>query len=896
MIKRPLVWILLGFIFGNLLYRYTQDTYQQIGVMSMLITILILLFLYVKNNNDKKQNSIVIYKCRIINYYIGFFLILLLSTLLGFHIMKSELRKEVIEQELTESTEVMVQGKIYDISRTNKGMAFTIGEGVVSTKDDKNSKKYYMKEKIQVYITVEKNPDIINGVTTYKIGNSILLNGTLSPLSHARNPGQFDEYSYYKTKNISFKLYTKDVILKSDKIFPLSHIFYKCRQWLTDQMTTILPEKEAGVLSAILFGDKSMLPEDVSDLYQQGGIAHMMSVSGLHVSLLGYAIYKLLSKCRLSIQVSIFLSVVFLLFYGALTGYSVSTKRAVIMFTLSLGAIIFGKTYDILSSLSLSALIILIQQPRELVSAGFLLSYGAVLGIVLIYPKLCNFSDSISNKIMKKIIEASFLSISTQIMTLPLLAYFFYEIPLYSVLVNLLLVPFSSFLLVSSSIACILSFLSIKIARWIIGASYYILNGYEYICGINLKLPYHYILVGKIPIYQILFYYAVVFAVFASIPIIKDRKNEVNNVSAYKEQEVMNQYGKVDMREKREFKNRELKSIVFKSKKTRREEYKRSECSNQKSKKNKIIYPQFFLLILLIPLLMLWKGKELKVTCLDVSQGDGIVIERNGITCLIDCGSSDIKEVGKYRLIPFLKSKAIGAIDYAFISHSDYDHISGIYEILDSMPKLKEGNFQRNYTGKIVIRNLILPKLPIYDESYQNLISLANEKGVKIHLFSTGDELIWNGVTLRCLHPSNKYIATSNNAHSLVLCLIYGDFQGIFTGDVYQDGENAALSEIKKMRELGLIKPEERIEFLKVAHHGSNTSSAEGFLDGINPIYSVISAGKNNRYHHPHPLVCTRFQERNLPYDLTMNVGAIEIITDGFLMKKSSFIKEKYDD
>lgn len=935
MVKRPFVYIVVGYIFGILLYSFIPDNNQQLVIFPMYISIVILIFLWIKLKIDKKQNSIVIYKCRMdncssllrkigifeenvkkeksntktnrTNYYIVFFLILIITTLLGFHAMKYELRNEAIEQEIKESAEVTVLGKVYDISRTNKGMTLTIGEGVVSTKEEKSSKKYYMREKIQAYIAIEKNPEVINNVTTYKIGNTILLNGTLSPLSHARNPGQFDEYSYYKTKDISFKLYPKEVTLYSDKISPLSHAFYKCRQWLSDQMLTILPEKEAGVMSAILFGDKSMLPEDVSDLYQQGGISHMMSVSGLHISLLGYAIYKLLSKCRLSIQVSIFLSIVFLLCYGALTGYSVSTKRAVIMFTLSLGAVIFGKTYDILSSLSFSALFILIQQPRELFSAGFLLSYGAVLGIVIIYPKLCNLSKSVSNKILRKIIEASFLSISTQFMTLPLLAYFFYEISLYAVIVNLLLVPFSAFLLVTSGISCFLSFLSIKIARWIIGASYYILNGYEFICGINLKLPYHYILVGKLPIYQIIFYYVILFAAFTSIPVLRDRKSLASDVSdGYKNQEEKNQYGKNEKRENIEFKNRN-KRMVYESEKTRNEEYirsveyrseeyKRSEYSNQKSKKNKKIYPQYFLLILLLPLLILWKGKELKITCLDVSQGDGIVIEKEGITCLIDCGSSDIKEVGKYRLIPFLKSKAIGAIDYAFISHSDYDHISGIYEILDSMPKLKEENFQRSYTGKILIRNLILPKLPTYDESYQKLISLANEKGVKIHLFSTGNELKWNGVTLRCLHPSNNYVATSTNAHSLVLFLNYGDFQGIFTGDVLQDGEIAVLSEVNKLRELGNTKPEERIEFLKVAHHGSNTSSTGEFLDGINPIYSVISAGRNNRYHHPHPLVCTRFHDRNLSYDLTMNLGAIEIITDGELMKKNSFINHRNED
>lgn len=873
MIKRPLVWILFGFVFGNLIYRYILETYHLFVTIPMSVAILILLALIMKQKIDKIYNSPLNYKSRTYDKYSNsntnalingdllekggmkpkshdynrwFLLIFILSIFFGFQLMKNELRVEVIEQEITESKEVTVWGKIYDISRTEKGLTFTIGEGVVSTKEER--KVYYLKEKIQAYITQEKHPDILSK-DIYRIGNSISLQGTISPLSHASNPGQFDEYSYYKTKNISFKLYPKEVHLNSDQIFYITNTFYKCRQWLTDQMFSILPKKEASVMNAILFGDKSMLPEDISNLYQQGGISHMMSVSGLHVSLLGYAMYKLLKKLRRSVKAAIFLSVVFLVCYGALTGYSVSTKRAVIMFSISLGSILFGKTYDILSSLSLSALFILIQQPRELTSPGFLLSYGAVLGIVLIYPKLCNLSDSIRNKNIKKLMEGVFLSLSTQLTTLPLLAYFFYEIPLYSVLVNLLLVPFSSFLLVSSGIACLISFISIKVAGWIIGATYYILKGYELICGVNVKLPYHYVLVGKLPINQIILYYAILLAVFASIPMISSKKSKEDTVSSNK---------------------------------------------NKKEGLNQYIY-RYMILLFLIPLLIQWKGDDLLITCLDVSQGDSIVIEKDGITCLIDCGSSDVKEVGEYRLLPFLKSRAIGAIDYVFISHADDDHVNGIYEILLDMPILKEENFQRTYSGKILIRNMILPNLTMYDESYQKLISLANEKGVDLHYFSTGDELTWSDVTIRALHPNINYVATSKNAHSLVLCLTYHNFQGIFTGDVLKDGEIAALLEVKKMRELSLLDPKERIEFLKVAHHGSNTSSSNEFLEGINPTYSVISAGKNNRYHHPHPFVCTRFHERNLPYDLTMNLGAIDIITDGVLMKKHSFLGVEKD-
>ena len=146
--------------------------------------------------------------------------------------------------------------------------------------------------------------------------------------------------------------------------------------------------------------------------------------------------------------------------YGCLTGMSTSTARAVIMFLVSVIADLIGKSYDMLSALAFAALLLLAEQPLYAKSASFLLSFGAVVGIGLVYPALKEIFPA-----RKKKLQAILFSLSVQLMTLPMVVNFYYEVPLYSVLLNLIVIPLMSALMFSGILALALSFLSPGLAR-----------------------------------------------------------------------------------------------------------------------------------------------------------------------------------------------------------------------------------------------------------------------------------------------------------------------------------------------------------------------------------------------------------------------------------------------
>ena len=163
-------------------------------------------------------------------------------------------------------------------------------------------------------------------------------------------------------------------------------MLYHLRCMLSDKISENLEKKEAGVVSAMLLGDKSMLDEEIKDLYQSNGIGHLLAISGLHISLIGGSLFELLRRLGIRMQVAAGIAILFLILYGQMTGLSVSTNRAVIMTIILLAGRIFLRYYDLLTALSVSSIIILIKQPLRIMDAGFLLSFVTVLGIYLLVP------------------------------------------------------------------------------------------------------------------------------------------------------------------------------------------------------------------------------------------------------------------------------------------------------------------------------------------------------------------------------------------------------------------------------------------------------------------------------------------------------------------------------
>lgn len=478
MIKRPLVWVLGAYIAGTLLAWHNSSFIIIILLMLTAFFINFLLFFRL----PKKY----------VNRHDGFLWFLPLLLLLGYMAMSEQRKEPALSQAFAEKADCRVTGTITQIAPKSWGLCLFINNVTVYLSEAEP----YLCENVLIYCSDEQ---------TYRIGNKITVYGHIKKFSQPTNPGQFNEKLYYQTQNIDYKVNADEIEITNHDYSHFRELLSRIKQKLINVYHCILPEKEAGTVIAMLLGEKYLLDEEVNKLYQQNGISHIISISGLHVSLLGLSFYKLLKRLKFPFVPSIILAILFLYCYGMLTNFSISTVRSIIMMVLLLLSVIFGKTYDMLSAISFSALIILLDNPMQIFNVGFTLSYGAVLGMAILLP--C-FQILYSSK--NPIISGLYVSISAQIATMPLILLNFYQLPSYSVIINLIILPLASLLLISALIAGIAGCISIPLGVFCVGGTNYILRFYEWVCRIGAKLPGNLVTIGKPDQLHILLYLALV--------------------------------------------------------------------------------------------------------------------------------------------------------------------------------------------------------------------------------------------------------------------------------------------------------------------------------------------------------------------------------------------------
>lgn len=632
------------------------------------------------------------------------------------------------------------------------------------------------------------------------IGNLLQVEASVYSFSKPGNPGQFNEYSYYKQQDISYKAFVKKVEVRDPGRHIVRDFLYQLRVRCQQVLQACCDSEDAGMVSAMLLGDKGDLSEETKKLYQENGIAHILAISGLHISLIGAGLFYLLRRYVMPMHMAAVTTVLFLMLYGTLTGFSVSTKRAVIMMVCMLGARFAGKHYDLLSALALSAMIQLLLHPLVLYQTGFLLSYGTVLGIALFVQRLQHvewekwlFSDVWVG------------SLGIQLVTLPILISSYYEVPLYSVAANIILLPLLGGILLSSAAGIGIGCWQLLFGKFCFGFVHYCLTFIDLVCHVFSSFPFHTIVLGAPESWQIALYYAVLVAWCW----IWDRFSV-----------------------------------------------------------------KWHAVILVVPLVVIClpvhRVSGLEIINLDVGQGDCTCIRTKQGTMLIDGGSSDVSEVGKYRIVPYLKSQGISRIDYIFLTHSDADHTNGIEEIgkdTDSMG--------------LEIGKLVLPDIEKQDEHYQELKKLCERSGIATIFMKKGDRITLGELEISCLHPYAAYDWQSENDYSLTLKLQYGGFSGLLTGDLEESGE-------KELE--GLT----HVDYLKVGHHGSKGSSGEEFLEKVSPDIAVLSAGRKNRYGHPSSEVLKRLEAVGGKTYCTIEGGAIMVETDGREIRVREWKKAGY--
>ncbi len=335
-----------------------------------------------------------------------------------------------------------------------------------------------------------------------EIGSVVQLKGKMACFERASNPGQFDAYSYYQISGISYRLNQAIVLAKTTKYNGFMEGVYRLRRLLSHVLEENLPEKEASVMQTILLGEKEGLDRDLKALYQRNGIVHILAISGLHISMLGMGLYKLLRKCGVPMNLAAAVSMALMVFYCVMTGFSVSAVRAVLMFCLQMAAVLAKRTYDMLTALGIAAVLILLSQPLYLYHSGFVFSFGCVLGIGLVLPSLIEEGEFVKKPVIKEIAGG----LGVVVITLPIYLWFYYQFPVYSVVLNLLVIPLMSFLMGAGLFVLALGILwpfGVMPFRFVIKI---ILMLYEGACGGCDNLPGRLLTTGRPAVWQVVVY------------------------------------------------------------------------------------------------------------------------------------------------------------------------------------------------------------------------------------------------------------------------------------------------------------------------------------------------------------------------------------------------------
>lgn len=262
-------------------------------------------------------------------------------------------------------------------------------------------------------------------------GYLVCINTKIEPYETPGNPGQFDLNLYYRCRNIYYSGFYDEIdIIKPTEDHLLTVLHRLKVRWVTT-CRKHLSEKDAGVLCAVLLGEKSFLDEGLNESYQRNGIAHILAISGLHISMIGSTLYRLLKKTGLSFVPAGLISFAIMIPYCIMIGSAVAALRAVIMFILFLGSNMKGRTYDFLTSASLAGLLILIENPLYLWDASFLLSFGAIFAIGCVFPCFKKIHAG----------QTLWLGISVWIILFPIQLWFFYEMSPFSTLLNFIVIP-----------------------------------------------------------------------------------------------------------------------------------------------------------------------------------------------------------------------------------------------------------------------------------------------------------------------------------------------------------------------------------------------------------------------------------------------------------------------
>lgn len=686
------------------------------------------------------------------------------------------------------------------------------------------------------------------------LGSRIAVQGKLELYSHATNPGEWDSASYNLITGVAGQLKQAQLLGTDGGKWQIREWLYRCRVWLVGRLYQALPQTEASILARMLLGEKYGLDQEIKELYQNNGIAHILAISGLHITLLGMSLYRLTRRCGCPIVSAAIAGGCAILLYGSMVGWGISAVRAIGMYLIHMLGEIWSRQYDMLTAMGVLAAGMVCSNPRLVYHCGFLLSFGAVAGMGWLYPVLQNsLSDGVIERAIRRerskryrancrlkglillqgLTKSLMASVCITLTTLPVQLYFFYQIPVYGTLLNLLVLPLMGVLL-AGGLTLMLLPIALPVRWGVMG----ILSLYEGLCHMAEALPGHLWITGRPEWWQIAGYYGLL---TVALNLWKQRCNAESQPARASSGMKTVPAGRTENRGEREMAFRMALRIGGPA----------SSVSGKWGGRVSIL-----ILIMSVIFLTRHFDSGFSLTMLDVGQGDCVCVHTSqGQNYLFDAGSSSRSRVGEYVLMPYLKHQGISTLDGIFLSHGDLDHVSAIRELLED-------------SQGIQVKTLYLPLLaePL-PELFGELETLAGEADCQVVYLSQGMGWQQGNFRLTCLWPESGY-AGESNAGSACYLIEESNFEALLTGDVEGEGERELTTYLRDMSLPGL-------DVLKVAHHGSRYSTSEALLQAAAPRLALISAGRDNSYGHPHGETLQRLEKAGCVTVQTPESGAI---------------------
>ena len=651
-------------------------------------------------------------------------------------------------------------------------------------------------------------------------GMHVTATGEYREIPAADNPECFDYRVYLRSKGIGAMYTARRVDISEDPAgYDLRGIYRRHLYLLRDKFLSEIDDEEIRTfIRGAVFGDKTQLDEDIREDFSFNGTGHILAVSGLHTGFL-YALLRILSGRKRMLSATV-LTICMLLMYGEMTMWSPSAVRAVTVLTLSLLSMYAGRPFDLLSAASASALIMLAHEPYQLMNSGFQMSFMALMGIAFLTEPLAAFIG-----------EGAAVMAAVQLGAAPLTAFIFHRFNILTLFINIPVIFLASLLVP----VCLTALLITAAAGTPGSITVTLIEGLsEFIIRINEKAAAGGYFSNQITsgnMGWLIFLYLVMFL---------------------------------------------ASSEWFRIKLIRKE------------------YRSIFLAVICMAAMSLCYGAasynvfaDDTVVFVSVGQGDCTHIRSENGDVLIDGGGNTERNVGKDTLMPYLLGNGADRIEMGLVTHLHTDHCLGLLQLAEVFPTGCIG-IPEDYRKPV-------EKLRAAGETASARQESGNETERDDEEGGNTDDLIRSCRNIRfittgtrieisddiCIDPvwppRGKHGDTEiedPNENNMVYIVNCRGVKVMVTGDLLEEDE---LEMIRYYRGTDTLK----CDILKVAHHGSKSSSSEEFLDAVRPSVAVIQVGRNNFYGHPHDQTLERLKERGIEIYRTDLNGAVGIDLNG---------------